>query len=72
MLKRIVRHGNGRAVTFDRVLLEMIGIDPNGEVEVTLQEGKLVLTAPNPETVDEERKIEEMLKKVKVYAGPIV
>ncbi len=47
MIKKIVRHGCGRAITLPRAILEAIGLDPDGVVELTIDRNRIILSAPN-------------------------
>ncbi len=46
MLKKIVNHGGGKAITLSRVLLAAVGIDPEGELELTIDKGRITLSPP--------------------------
>lgn len=46
MLKKIVRHGCGRAVTLPKTILEAVGFNPNGVVEMTIERGRIILSVP--------------------------
>lgn len=39
IIKHIVNHGNGKAVTLDRSVLQSVGIDPDGDVAVSVGDG---------------------------------
>ncbi len=52
MVKRLRKVGNSSALILDRALMELVGIEEDGEVQVTVREGALVLTPVNPRPVD--------------------
>ena len=63
MVKRLRKVGNSSALILDRALLELVGLEENGEVQVTLHNGSLILTPVNPKLVSPER-FEEFLSRV--------
>jgi len=63
MVKRLRKVGNSSALILDRALLELVGLEENGEVQVTLRNGSLILTPANPKQVGPER-FEEALSRV--------
>ena len=46
MLKKIVNHGHAKAVILDRVLLKSLDFYPEGEVDLRIENGNIVLTPP--------------------------
>ncbi len=48
MVKRLRKVGNSTALILDRPILELLGLEPNGEVQLTVQGRSLILTAANP------------------------
>lgn len=44
-IKQLSQIGNSRGVILDKVLLKQADIDPNGEVEIAVHEGAIVITA---------------------------
>jgi len=63
MIKRISRVGNSSALIFDRALMELVGLQEGGEVQITVQYGSIVITPAQPEPVDSDR-FEAALEKV--------
>jgi antitoxin component of MazEF toxin-antitoxin module len=63
MVKRLRKVGNSSALILDRALLELVGLEENGEVQVTLHNGSLILTPANPRRVSPER-FDELLSRV--------
>lgn len=43
-VKQLSRIGNSRGIILDRVLLNQADIDPDGEVELTVHDGTIVIT----------------------------
>jgi len=46
MTKRLVPHGNGAALVIDNSTLQLLGIDANAELEVTIDGQNLILSPP--------------------------
>lgn len=65
MLKKIVNHGGGKAITLSRVLLEAVGIPPDGELELTVEKGRIILSPPSAKPLFDASE----LKGLKVYRG---
>jgi len=63
MIKRLRKVGNSNAILLDKAILELIGLDEGGEVQLTVSNGSVVLTPANPRPVDPER-FEECLNRV--------
>lgn len=54
MIKKLVRHGNSRALIIDKPILEIIGADEDSEFTITTDGRSLTITPVK--TVDEERR----------------
>ena len=63
MIKRLRKVGNSSAVLLDKAILELVGLDEGGEVQLTVRNGSLILTPVNPHPVDPDR-FEECLRRV--------
>lgn len=63
MIKRMKRVGNSNALIFDRALMELVGLREGGEVQITVQNGSIIITPAHPSPVDRER-FEAALEKV--------
>lgn len=67
MIKKLVRHGNSRALIIDRPILEIIGADEDSSFTITTDGRSLTITPVHSD--DEERRIafeyaaEEALKR---------
>ena len=46
MIKQIQKIGNSRGVVLTRTMIEHLGIEGD-EVEITLEEGRIILSVPN-------------------------
>jgi len=55
MVKQLRKVGNSSAVTLDKALLELVGLQDGGQVQVTVQNGAIVLTPVNPNPIDPAR-----------------
>jgi len=63
MIKRIKKVGNSNALILDKPLLELLGLEENGEVQITIHNGSLIITPSQPKPVDKE-KFEACLDRV--------
>ncbi len=63
MIKQLRRVGNSNALILERPVMEMIGLEEDGQVELTVRAGSLIVTPANPRPVSGER-LEQLLSKV--------
>jgi len=63
MIKQLSKVGNSNALLLDRAIMELLGLDESGEVQLTVEGGSLVVTPVNPRPVDPER-FEACLERV--------
>ena len=63
MIKQLRKVGNSSALILDRATMELVGLEENGEVQLTVHQGSLILTPANPTRVSPER-FEECLSRV--------
>jgi antitoxin component of MazEF toxin-antitoxin module len=63
MLKRLRKVGNSSALLLDKPILELLGLEENGRVQLTVEGGSLIVTPANPRPVDEAR-LEASLDRV--------
>jgi antitoxin MazE len=56
MIKQLRKVGNSNALILDKPILELLGLEENGQVLLTIQDGNLIVTPANPQLV----KVEEM------------
>ncbi|MCB9916456.1 MAG: hypothetical protein H6828_15115 [Planctomycetes bacterium] len=65
MIKKLKKVGNGNAIFLDRALLELVGLEEGGAVQLTVQDGAITLTPVAPRPVDPaafEAAVERVLK----------
>ncbi|MCK4374462.1 MAG: hypothetical protein KAX19_04005 [Candidatus Brocadiae bacterium] len=63
MIKHLQKVGNSNALILDRAIMELIGVDEDGEVQLTVHNGSLIVTPTNPRPIDRKR-FEECLRRV--------
>ena len=54
MVKRLQKVGNSNAVILDLPLMEMVGLEEGKKVQVTVNNGSIIITPVNPRRVDPE------------------
>ena len=74
MIKKLTRVGNSNALTIDKAIMELIGLEEGGEVMITIDHGSLRVTPvgksrPDPEAFEETlrnvvEKRRELLKRL--------
>ena len=67
MLKRLIKHGNSRAIVVDKVILEAAGISEDAMFQISVNpSGGLVIQSVSDTNIDEFReKFKELNKKYK-------
>ena len=63
MIKHIKKVGNSNALFLDKALMELVGLEENGEVQLTVQNGSIIVTPARPNPVDKDR-FEAALERV--------
>jgi len=63
MIKKLKKVGNSNAVILDKAIMELVGLEENGEVQITIHDGSVVLTPAHPRPVDRAR-FESALERV--------
>jgi len=63
VIKKLRRVGNSNAIILDRAVMEMIGLEEGGAVQLTISSGSLIVTPARPREVDPE-KFAESLERV--------
>ena len=63
MIKQLRKVGNSNALILDKPIMELLGLEEDGQVQLTIQDGNLIVTPTFPKLVDAE-KIEEKLEYV--------
>ena len=54
MIKHLQKVGNSNALILDRALMELVGLEDNGDVQITVHNGSLILTPAHPKKVEQE------------------
>ena len=55
MIKRLRKVGNSNALVLDKAIMELIGLEENGQIQLTVSDGSLILTPVNPRPLNRER-----------------
>ena len=66
MIKQLRKVGNSNALILDKPILELLGIKENGQVQLTIQDGTLIVAPASPQTVSAEvleEKLDYIIKK---------
>ena len=63
MIKQLRKVGNSQALILDKPILELLGIEDRGSVQLTVTNGSLVVTPVQPAAVGDER-FRECLEQV--------
>ena len=53
--KRLKKVGNGNAIFLERALMELVGLEEGGEVQLSVRDGVILLVPVNPRAVDDDR-----------------
>jgi antitoxin component of MazEF toxin-antitoxin module len=54
MIKQLRKVGNSNALILDKPILELLGLEEDGQVQLTVQDGNLIVTPAQPNQVDPE------------------
>lgn len=68
MIKQLRKVGNSNALILDKPILELLGLEEGGQVQLTIQDGNLIVTPAYPKLVDAEdlqQKLDYVMKKRK-------
>ncbi|MBN2319426.1 MAG: AbrB/MazE/SpoVT family DNA-binding domain-containing protein [Acidobacteria bacterium] len=66
MIKQLRKVGNSNALILDKPILELLGLEEDGQVQLTIQDGHLIVKPAFPNTVsaaDVEENLEYILKR---------
>ena len=66
MIKQLRKVGNSNALILDKPILELLGLEEDGQVQLTVQNGHLIVTPAFPRAVKSEdmaEQLEYVLKK---------
>jgi antitoxin component of MazEF toxin-antitoxin module len=68
MIKQLRKVGNSNALILDKPILEILGLEEDGQVELTIQDGNLIVTPVLPGRVDQAKlavKLDYLVQKRK-------
>lgn len=63
MIKQLRKVGNSNALLLDKPILELLGLREDDHVQLTIQDGVLIMSPVNPQLVDRD-KFQQALDKV--------
>jgi len=66
MIKQLRKVGNSNALILDKPILELLGLEEEGQVQLTIQDGSLIVTPARPQLVRAEEmgeKLDYVIKK---------
>ncbi len=66
MIKQLRKVGNSNALILDKPILELLGLEEEGQVQLTIQDGSLIVTPTRPRLVRAEdmgEKLNYVMKK---------
>jgi antitoxin component of MazEF toxin-antitoxin module len=66
MIKQLRKVGNSNALILDKPILELLGLEEDGEVQLTIQDGALIVTPARPRPVDPDTfasKLDQVIEK---------
>ncbi len=68
MIKQLRKVGNSNALILDKPILELLGLEEDGQVQLTIQNGNLIVTPTRPLQIDPKNlndKLDYIVKKRK-------
>ncbi len=66
MIKRLCKVGNSNALILEKPILELLGLEEDGQVQLIVQDGNLIVTPARPNQVDPDvfaEKLDFIIKK---------
>lgn len=66
MIKQLRKVGNSNALILDKPILELLGLEEEGQVQLTIQDGTLIVAPARPRLVRAEEldeKLDQIIKK---------
>ena len=72
MIKQLRKVGNSRALLLDKPILELLGLSDDGQVQLVVSEGSLIVTPVHPALVDKDKFqacMERVMKRRKPLLG---
>ena len=64
MIKKLKKVGNSNALVLDKAILELVGLGEGSEVQITINEGSIIITPAFPKTISEERFQDALAKTI--------
>ncbi|MBC8423009.1 AbrB/MazE/SpoVT family DNA-binding domain-containing protein [bacterium] len=55
MIKKLRKVGNSNALILDKPILELLGLEEEGQVKLTIADGSLIITPTESRPIDRER-----------------
>ena len=55
VIKKLRKVGNSNALLLDKAIMELMGLDEGGDVQLTVDNGSLIVTPANPHPIDKKR-----------------
>jgi len=52
MIKQLKKVGNSNAVILDKAIMELVGLEENDELQLSVHHGSIILTPTDPKPVD--------------------
>jgi antitoxin component of MazEF toxin-antitoxin module len=66
MIKQLCKVGNSNALILDKPIMELLGLEEEGQVQLTIQDGNLIVTPARPQLVRTEEmgeRLDHVMKK---------
>jgi len=66
MIKQLRKVGNSNALILDKPILELLGLEEEGQVQLTIQDGNLIVAPARPQLIRAEEmgeKLDYVMKK---------
>lgn len=55
MIKQLQKVGNSNAIILDKAIMELVGLEENDELQLSIHNGSIILTPTDPKPVDMDR-----------------
>lgn len=63
MIKQLRKVGNSNAILLDKPLLELVGLEEDASVEITVDHGNIIISPVSPGTISE-AKTQELMDRI--------
>ncbi len=60
MIKQLRKVGNSNALILDKPIMELLGLEEDSQVQLTIQDGNLIVTPARPQLVSAEKLSEKL------------